>query len=134
MIINIRRNTYMKKIFSNILQFFKALAYGLYPSILGFLVTAETYHAVLNIIKVTSSSGWSVVGHFVLALIEIVIVIFLLWDLGLTHICANNWIAYQKHKQSEDADNIDSHPVTDTVDDVPSKNKVQSKSKRKKCE
>ena len=124
----------MKKVFSKILTFLKTLAYGLYPAVLGFVVAAETHYAAQHIIGVTSGSGWSVVGHFLAAIVELTIMIFMLSELGHMRIASNNWITLQKYKDLEATQTTDSsseeNETSDETTDTSSKTK--SKGKRKK--
>jgi uncharacterized membrane protein len=124
----------MKKVLSKILQFFKTLAYGLYPAVLGLVVAAETHYAAQHIIGVTSGSGWPVVGHFLAAIVEIAMVIILLLVLGDMHITSNNWIVLRKHTEQESTQTTDSssdeNETSDETTDTSSKTK--SKGKRKK--
>lgn len=94
----------MKKV----LNFLKTLLYGIMPAIAGGLITTTILLIVKNIRAINTQSSWVAVLYFVIAAVEVLLAIDLLYNLGKFQINSNNWIAYQKHKESEDADNKDS--------------------------
>ena len=91
----------MKKIF----HFLKTLLFSLWAAIAGACVVWGTHYIIKNIRAISTLSGWSVVWSFMLAVIEIVLVLFLLYELGTIQLNSNKWIA---HKKEQDAQTIDS--------------------------
>lgn len=91
----------MKKIFN----FLKTLLYGILPAISGGLITLAIIYTINNIKSINTGSGWSVVWCFTIAIIELILAICLLYELGVIHLNSNKWIA---HKREETTDNIDS--------------------------
>ena len=114
----------MKKIF----HFLKTLLFSLWAAIAGACVVWNTYHIIKNICAIGTSSGWSVVWSFVLAVIEIVLVFFLLYELGTIQLNSNKWVAHKKEldTQTTDSSSCDcetSHEATDTSSETKSKGK-----------
>lgn len=93
----------MKKI----LNFLKALLYGILPAIAGGCITLNVYYIINNIQRIASGSGWEVVLYFALGATELFLGLTLLYELGSDRIRAKNWIKY-KREQSEN--NIASSP------------------------
>lgn len=91
----------MKKI----LNFFKTLLFGIMPSIAGGCIVWDVHYIIKNIQAISTGSGWSVVLYFVLATIEAILAIILLYELGTIQLNSNKWIA---HKKEQDAQTIDS--------------------------
>ena len=90
----------MKKIFNC----FKTLIRGVLPAISGSAITLGICYCVRNIQQITTGSGWTVVFNFILAAIEIILSIALLYELGTMNINAKQW---NTHKCEEAADTID---------------------------
>ena len=90
----------MKKIFN----FLKTLIRGILPAISGAAVIAGIYYVIRNIQTITTGSGWSVVLSFVLAVVETILCVALLYELGTMNINAKQW---NSHKCKEAADTID---------------------------
>lgn len=117
----------MKKV----LNFLKTLLYGIMPAIAGGLITTTILLIVKNIRAINIQSSWVAVLYFVIAVVEVLLAIDLLYNLGKLQINSNNWIAYQKHKEPEDTDNKDSSSsdqetsgeTTDTSSETKSKGK-----------
>ena len=117
----------MKKV----LNFLKTLLYGIMPAIAGGLITTTILLIVKNIRAINTQSSWVAVLYFVIAAVEVFLAIDLLYNLGKLQINSNNWIAYQKHKESEDTQTIDSsscdcetsNEATDASSDTKSKGK-----------
>ncbi len=78
-----------------ILNYLKALLFGIMPAVAGGLITMDVIYVVKNIAIIGSGSGWDVVLCFVLALIELVLAIMLLHELGELQLNANKWKAYK---------------------------------------
>ena len=91
----------MKKI----LNFFKTLLFGIMPSIAGGCIVLSVCYIIKNIQAITTGSGWHVVHFFVVAVIETILSVALIYELGELQINANNWKAY---KRSQAAQTIDS--------------------------
>ena len=122
----------MKKI----LNFLKTLLFGIMPAIAGGLITANILCIVKNIHSINTQSSWMAVLYFVIAAVEVLLAIDLLYNLGKLQINSNNWIAHTKHKESEGTDNKDSsssdHETSGETTDTSSKTIVTGKGKRKK--
>lgn len=82
----------MKKI----IKFLKTLVYGIIPAIAGGLIALDIMYIINNIKSINTGSGWTVVLSFVLALIETVLTIILLYELGTIQLNSNQWVAYKK--------------------------------------
>ena len=120
----------MKKI----VNFFKALLYGIMPAIAGGCIVLDVVYAARNIKMIGVVSGWNVVLHFVLAVTEIFLAIALLYELGGHQINSRNWTKHVKSIQEESADTIssstsDCETSNETTD---TSSETKSKSKRKK--
>lgn len=115
----------MKKIFN----FLKTLLCGILPAIFGSLITFDIMYIINNIESISTGSGWSVVWCFTIAIIELILVVCLLYELGITQINSAKWIAHKR----EEATNIDSSSedreicdkATDTSSDKKSNNKCK---------
>jgi hypothetical protein len=90
----------MKKI----LNFLKALLFGIYPTICGVFIGCSTYYVIKHLRLITTGSGWSVVWHFLIAIIEAFCVIFWWYELGTMCLNARKW---NLHKKEISADTID---------------------------
>ena len=110
----------MKKIFN----FLKILLYGILPAIFGSLITFDIMYIINNIKSIYTASGWYVVGHFVTATIEVILVICFLYQLGVMELNSNKWIM---HKREEAANNIDS-----SLSDYKTANETADRSSDKK--
>jgi hypothetical protein len=105
----------MKKIFN----FLKTFLYSIWPAIAGACVVLDTHHIIKNIRAISTSSGWSVVWSFVMAVIGIILVLLLLYELGTIQLNSNKWVA---HKKAIDAQTIDSSTSDcETSDDAADK-------------
>lgn len=93
----------MKKI----LNFLKTLLYGIMPAVAGGLIVLNVLCIVNNIRDINTQSSWMAILSFVITVVEILLSIDLLYNLGKLQINSNNWIADQKHTESEDTDNKD---------------------------
>ena len=104
----------MKKI----LNFFKALLYSFWPALAGLCIVMDVRYIIKNIQAINTGSGWSVVWSFVMAAIEVFLVIVLLYELGLHQINSRNWIAYKKEldAQTIDSSSEDSETSDETAD------------------
>ena len=117
----------MKKI----LNFLKTLLYGIMPAIAGGLIVLNVLCIVNNIRAINTQSSWMAILSFVFAVVEVLLVIDLLYNLGKLQINSNNWIADQKYIESEDTDNKDNNPsdretsgeLADTSSEVKNKGK-----------
>lgn len=87
-----------------ILNYLKALLFGIMPAVAGGLITMDVIYIVKNIKIISSGSGWDVVLCFVLALMELVLVIMLLHELGELQLNANKWKAYKKAEAENNKD------------------------------
>lgn len=117
----------MKKI----LHFFKTLLFSLWAAIAGACVVWDIHYIIKNVQAISSGSGWSVVLSFILAFIEIILVLILLYELGTIQLNSNKWVA---HKKELDAQTIDSSLCDcETSDEATNTSSdTKSKSKRKK--
>lgn len=93
----------MKKI----LNFLKTLLYGIMPAVAGGLIVLSALCIIDNIRDINTQSSWMAILSFVITVVEILLAIDLLYNLGKLQINSNNWIADQKHTESEDIDNKD---------------------------
>lgn len=91
----------MKKI----LNFLKTLLYGIMPAIAGGLIILNVLCIVNNIRDINTQSSWMAILSFVITVIEVLLAIDLLYNLGKLQINSNNWIVNQKYTKSEDIDN-----------------------------
>lgn len=87
-----------------ILNYLKALLFGIMPAVGGGLITMDIISIVKNIKIISTGSGWTVVYCFVLALIELVLTIMLLHELGALQLDANKWKAYKKAEAENNKD------------------------------
>lgn len=94
----------MKKI----LNFFKTLLSGVLPALLGSFVCLEVWYIYNNIVKITTGNGWSVVLYFIFAVIEFILVIIALYEMGELVINAKRWKKYLKSKEEEIVNATDS--------------------------
>lgn len=120
----------MKKIF-NLLKTFLS---GILPTIAGGLAIIDITYAIRNIQKVTAGSGWYVVYFFLLAVIELILGIILIYDLGEIQLNAKRWKKYLKSKEEEIVNNIDSSSCDcETSNEATgTSSETKSKGKRKK--
>ena len=117
----------MKKI----LNFFKTFLSGVLPTFLGGSVCLAVWYIYNNIVKIATGNGWSVVLSFVLAVIEFILVIMMLYEMGELTINAKRWKKYLKSKEEEIVNTIDgsskenetSNEATDTSSETKSKGK-----------
>jgi hypothetical protein len=82
----------MKKI----LGFVKTICCGILPAITGGCITLDIIYVINNIQKITTGSGWDVVTYFVLAFIELNLLICILYELGVIYSNCKKWIQYQR--------------------------------------
>ena len=116
----------MKKIFN----FLKTLLYGILPAISGSLITLTIMYIINNIKLINTGSGWSVVIYFTLAIIELILGVCLLYELGVVKLNSNKWIA---HKREEAANNIESNSSDcETSDETADNNREPKKRSKKK--
>lgn len=85
----------MKKVF----KFLKHVILGLRLALNGGVVTCGIVLCALNIYDVTQTSGWSAVGHFVIAAIEFILSVLILREIGEEEIYIKNW---KQHKREQD--------------------------------
>lgn len=117
----------MKKI----INFLKTLVYGILPAISGGLIVLNTIYIIHNIKSISTGTGWSVVLFFILATIEIVLAVCLLYGLGITQVNANKWIAYKKEITTQTIDSSASdNETSDKATDVSSNKKSNNKHKK----
>lgn len=117
----------MKKIFN----FLKTLLYGILPAISGGLITLAIIYTINNIKSINTGSGWSVVLSFVLAFIEIILVLILLYELGTIQLNSNKWVAHKKELNTQTIDSSTSDNET-SGEAINTSSDTKSKSKRKK--
>lgn len=98
-----------------ILNYLKALLFGIMPAVAGGLITMNIIYIVKNIAIIGSGSGWDVVLCFVLALVELVLSVMLLHELGELQMNSNKWNAYKK---AEAKNNKDSSSYDETSDEA----------------
>lgn len=115
----------MKKIFN----FLKTLLYGILPAISGCSITLAIMYIINNIKSINTGSGWSVVLSFVLALMETILAVYLLYELGVIQLNSKKWIA---HKQEETANNIESSSSDCETSDETADDKEPKKRSKKK--
>ena len=117
----------MKKIF----HFLKTLLFSLWAAIAGACIVWDTHYIIKNIRAIGTSSGWSVVWSFVLAVIEIILMLFLLYELGTIQLNANKWIAHKREldAQTTDSSSCDCETSNEATD---TSSETKSKGKRKK--
>lgn len=113
-----------------IINFFKTLLYSIWPALAGGCIVSSMYYIIKNIQAINTGSGWTVVLSFVLALIETVLTIILLYELGTIQLNSNQWVAYKKaiatqtiDGSSEDCESSDE--ATDISSDKGSKSKCK---------
>lgn len=103
----------MKKI----INFFITLAYGIIPAIAGGAIALDVYWIVRHIQMITTGSGWTVVYHFALGIIELLLAITLLYDLGSLNMFAVNWKKHLKNNTSDSTcDNTNGDQESETSD------------------
>lgn len=95
----------MKKM-KKILNILKTFVHGLGPACTGGLVAFDAIYCVNNIVEITTHavSGWNVVLNFILAILEFVLMILLIYELGIMSQNSNNWIAYNKAQAAQTID------------------------------
>ena len=113
----------MKKIFN----FLKTLLCGLLPAISGSLIELGIMYIINNIKSINTASGWYVVGYFTLAIIELILSVCLLYELGLIQLNSSKWIAHKR----EEAANIDSISVDCETSDETADRSSDKKSNNK---
>lgn len=119
----------MKKIWNFIVMFLR----GIIPAMAGHMVVVDVYFVVRNIIAITTSSGWNVVYYFCMAVLEIILALALLCELGRHDANSNNWT---KYKKAQAADNIDSSSEDSETSDeaTDTSSNAQPRGKRKKSQ
>lgn len=117
----------MKKIFN----FLKILLYGILPAISGGLIALDIMYIINNIKSINTGSGWSAIGYFTTATIELILAVCLLYELGVIQLNSKKWIA---HKKEETVNNINSSSSDcETSDETTNtSSETKSKGKRKK--
>lgn len=117
----------MKKI----LHFLKTLLFSLWAAIAGGCIIWYIHLIIKNIRAISTSSGWSVVWSFVIAVIEIILALFLLYDLGTIQLNSNKWVAHKKEldAQTIDSSSCDCETSSEATD---TSSETKSKGKRKK--
>ena len=115
----------MKKII-NIL---KTFLYSIWPALAGGCIVWDVHYIIKNIQAISTGSGWAVVLYFVLATIEAILAIVLLYELGTIQINSNQWVAYKK---AITAQTIDSSPCECETSDEAADTSSDTKSKHKK--
>lgn len=108
----------MKKIFN----FFKTLLYSIWLALAGGCIVLSIYYIIKNIQAINTESGWAVVLSFVLAFIETILAIILLYELGTVQLNSNKWIAHKKEITTQTINNSPedceiSNESTDTSSD-----------------
>ena len=78
------------------------------PALDGVCIALGAWYMYHNIIDITNGTGWPVILNFILAVIEFILIVILLYELGVIASSAKSWIKYLKNKQEE---------ITDTIDD-----------------
>lgn len=117
----------MKKI----INFFKTLIYGIMPAITGGLLVLNTIYIIHNIKSISTGTGWSVVLYFVMATIELILAVCLLYELGVTQINTNKWVKYNKEIAAHTIDSGTSdNETSDKATDISSDKKSNSKHKK----
>ena len=91
----------MKKLFNII----KTLISGILPAMSGGLIALGVMYIIQNVHKIAETSGWPVVKYFLLATVELILALMLLYELGVIMINAKKWT---KYKREISADTIDS--------------------------
>ena len=119
----------MKRIF-NLL---KMLLSGVVPAVAGGIIVCGIWRAAINMMSIAYESGWSVVLSFVLAVLELILVVLILYKLGNIQHNSKKWIAHKKaeaaqNNNSSSSDCETSGEATDTSSDT------KSKSRRKKAQ
>ena len=69
------------------------------------MIGCDVYYVITHLKLITSGSGWSVVWHFLIAVLEITLLIMLWYELGTICLNARKWNLYKKEIS---ADTIDS--------------------------
>jgi hypothetical protein len=104
---------------------------GWLPTLSGAMVMVDLHYAYRNIMAISTSTGWSAASHSIFALMEIIIAVILIYELGIIYTHANNW---NKYNQLQKDNTIDSSScdceTSDEAADTSSDTK--SKGKRKK--
>lgn len=86
-----------------VLNFFKHLLHGIFPTVGGGLVTMAIYNIFKNFKLIATGSGWSSIGAFCFAIIEIILALILIYELGEDQIHAKKW---RQYKRSQTADTM----------------------------
>ena len=117
----------MKKI----INFLKTLLYSIWPTVAGGCIIMNVYHLIKNIQAINTGSGWAVVLSFVLAFMETVLTVMLLYELGTIQLNSNKWMAHKKE--------IAAQTINDSPEDCETSNEStdissdkESNNKRKK--
>lgn len=120
----------MKKIFN----FLKTFLSGIIPAAVGGLTSIEVYYIIKNIQAINMHTGWNVVKFFLLAFIELILVIILIYEFGIMKINSKNWTKHVKNITEEASDTIaSSSPENETSDEAADTySETKSKGKRKK--
>lgn len=114
-----------------IINFLKTLVYGIIPAIAGGLIALDIMYISNNIKSINTGSGWSVVLSFVLALMETILAVILLYELGTIQLNSNQWIAYKKEITTQTIDSGTSdNKTSDETTDISSDKKSNSKHKK----
>ena len=113
---------------SKIFNFLKTLLLGVIPAIAGGMITLDVLYIINHIRHIGAGSGWNAVFHFSLALIEFILAVILLYDLGGLQDKANKWIQYKKTQTADNTDSSScdcetSNEATDTFSETKSKGK-----------
>lgn len=117
----------MKKI----INFLKTLVCGIMPAIAGGLIVLDVIYIINNIKLINTGSGWSVVLYFVLAVIESILAVCLLYELGVIQMNSKQWVKYNKANAANTiAGSSEDNETSDEATDTSFGN--QSNSKRKK--
>ena len=99
-----------------VLNFLKTLLNGILPTVAGGLVAINLLYIINNIKEITIGSGWIVVHHFAMALIETILLVCLWYELGIINNNSKNWI---KYKRSLTADTMNGNSCDcETSDEV----------------
>ena len=110
----------MKKIFN----FLKILLCGILPAVFGSIITLDIMCIINNIKSINTESGWYVVGFFITVIIEVILAIYFLYQLGVMELNSNKWIM---HKREEAA-----HNITSSLSDCETANETADRSSDKK--
>lgn len=83
----------MKKI----INFFKTLLYGIAPALAGGAIVLDIYYVIKNIQRISTGSGWGVILYFAFGIVELILSIALLYELGSINMIATNWKKRSEH-------------------------------------